>query len=206
MTNVTFNDTLNPELKPITENEAMRRSIDYSRFVNISINPSNIEGYVYNNIDNVSEFNISVDEGISDYSITFIGINSLNPETGEPEEYDYEMLREIKSDENGFFNTSGLLPGYYQLTVTDVNDFLIENTIIPIYEGNNSYDILNPKPGAIEGTVYFDENNNGQFDSNEELNNVNLELQYSVTGPMRIIDTKISDSSGRFSFTSLVIS
>jgi hypothetical protein len=204
MKNISFNKNDNSELRPITDDEAMRISEEYTRFVNISIDPANIKGHVYDNLDNVSDYNASIDNGIPNLSVSLIGIKSFNPDNGEPEEYDFDMYAELNTNETGYYSTTGLLPGYYQLIITDNDDFIISNTIIPLYEGNNWHNISNPKPGSLGGTVYFDQNKNNQYDSGEEMENTEVELFYSTNIDIKSVDSQIVDSSGRFFFTSLV--
>jgi len=203
--NVTFDSTTDPELAHITDDEAMRRGGDYNRLVNISIDPANIEGYVYFNNDTNDVYNESVDETLSGATVVLFGIDEMDPSNGQPVMYDYSMYKELTADEEGHYNASSLMPGYYRITTSDPDGFLIDDTLIMLYSGNTSHNISKPKPGAIEGTIYFDENGNSQYDDGEEMDDVDVKLQYTkLTTGLEVIDSLSTDETGRYSFSSLV--
>jgi dolichyl-diphosphooligosaccharide--protein glycosyltransferase len=205
MKNVTFDSTTDPELAPITDDEAMRRGGDYNRLVNISIDSANIEGYVYSNKDTNDAYNESVDEPLSGATVGLVGIDEMDPSTGQPVRYDYSMYRELTTDEKGYYNASSLMPGYYRITTSDPDDFLIGDALILLYSGNTSHNISKPKPGAIEGNIYFDENGNSQYDIGEEMSNVDVKLQYTkLTTGLEVVDSLTTDETGSYSFSSLV--
>ncbi len=202
--NVTFDSTTDPELAPITDDEAMRRGGEYDRLVDISIDPANIEGYVYFNNDTNDAYNESVDESLSGATVVLVGIDEMDPSTGQPVRYDYSMYRELTTDEKGYYNASSLMPGYYRITTGDSDDFLIDDALILLYSGNTSHNISKPKPGAIEGNIYFDENGNSQYDVGEEMSNVVVKLQYAKPTGLDIVDSLTTDETGSYSFSSLV--
>ena len=202
--NVTFDSVTNPELAPITDDEAMRRGGDYNRFVNISIDPASVEGYVYINQDNNDVYNESVDEPLSGATVVLFGIDEMDPSTGQPVRYDYSMYRELTTDEKGYYNDSSLMPGYYRIITSDPDGFLIDDALIILYSGNTSHNISKPKPGAIEGNIYFDENGNSQYDVGEEMSNVVVKLQYAKPTGLDIVDSLTTDETGNYSFSSLV--
>lgn len=203
--NVTFGSTTDPGLAPITDDEAMRRGGDYNRLVNISIDPANIEGYVYFNKDTNDVYNESVDEPLSGATVVLVGIDEMDPSTGQPVRYDYSMYGELTTDEKGYYNASSLMPGYYRITTGDPDGFLIDDALILLYSGNTSHNISKPKPGAIEGNIYFDENGNSQYDVGEEMSNVDVKLQYTkLTTGLEVVELLTTDETGRYSFSSLV--
>ncbi|MCK5259118.1 MAG: hypothetical protein KAJ69_06310, partial [Thermoplasmatales archaeon] len=202
--NVTFDSVTNPELVPITDDEAMRRGGDYNRFVNISIDPVSVEGYVYINQDNNDVYNESVDEPLSGAIVVLFGIDEMDPSTGQPVQYDYSMYRELTTDEKGYYNDSSLMPGYYRIITSDPDGFLIDDALIILYSGNTSHNISKPKPGAIEGNIYFDENGNNQYDMEEGMGNVVVKLQYAKPTGLDIVDSLTTDETGSYSFSSLV--
>ncbi len=200
---VTFNSTDNPELAPITDEEAMRmHGTNYERTINITVDPAFIEGYVYDNKDNIEEYNKSVDEPLSDVKITFIEVNKFDPDAGQPEEYG--DFRELTTDENGYFNTSDLRPGIY-LVQSTLDDFLIHENYAFISSGINTYNISKPKPASVEGIVYFDENDNREYDSGEELEDVDVQLLYPKADlTPKFVDSLSTDQTGEYSFSSLI--
>jgi protocatechuate 3,4-dioxygenase beta subunit len=115
------------------------------------------------------------------------------------------MYRELTTDEKGYYNASNLMPGYYRITTSDPDGFLIDDTLIMLHSGNTSHNISKPKPGAIEGNIYFDENGNSQYDVGEEMSNVDVKLQYTkLTTGLEVIDSFTTDETGSYSFSSLV--
>lgn len=204
MTNVTFNGEPGTPLAPISEDEAMRRSENYTRVINISIQPANINGYVYEDKENESNYNASVDQPLENAKVILQGIKKFDPDTGQPLEYDMGMIRTVNTDADGYYQISDLLPGYYQIIVENADGYQIENTLIALPEGNTSHNISQPKPGGVEGTVYFDENQNGKYDSGEELNNVNIDIFYTTTGDDKHVGSLVTDETGTYSFTSLL--
>jgi len=200
---ITFNTTDNPELAPITEEEAMRmQGTNYERTLNITIDPAFIQGYAYENKDNVEEYNVSVDEPLSGVDVTFIEINTFDPDTGQPNEYG--DFRRLTTDEKGYFNTSGLRPGIY-LVQAALDGFLIHENYAFISSGNNTYNFSKPKPANVEGTIYFDENDNNEYDNGEELENVEVQLLYPTADLTPIfVDSLLTNQTGKYSFSSLI--
>ena len=205
--NVTFNGTKGSELAPISDDEAMRFGGDYNRYVNITIEPASIQGYVYKDKDNDTVYNSSVDEPLSDVLLVILGVDKFNAENGQPEQYDYTMyIDNLTTDKMGYYSsykTLDLLPGYYRL-MAYTDDFLIYDTIVPLYSGNSSYNISEPKRSSVSGSVYFDENANNEFDNGEALNNVDIVIKY--THPFvgeKLIETFTTDATGSYSFDSL---
>ncbi len=204
MQNVTFNDENTTSiLAPITEDEAARRG-SYQRTVDITIKPGDIQGYVYKNNDNNTVYNASVDSPLNDVTISFYGINTVNPSSGQPQSYDNTMIKSDVTDENGYYNASGFLPGYYQVIATNAEGYMIDNTLLPVYGGNNTYDIAHPEPGDAQGVIYFDDNNDGKYDIGEEMNGVKVDLLYTTLGDEKLVGSLTTNATGGYSFSGLV--
>ena len=200
--NVTFNQFDKSEYAIISDNEAMRMTDNYSRYVDISIDPASIEGFVYIDQDENDFYNISSDEILKDVDINIIEISEIDPNTGQPLLIGEFM--NLKTDDGGYFNTSNLMPGFYLIQAI-LDDFLIHESFLGLPSGNTFYNISKPKEGAVEGTIYFDDNNNGLYDSGEEMNDVEVEIDYSlIEGSIKIVDTLITDDDGKYSFYSLI--
>lgn len=204
MVDVTFGE--NGMHPVITEEEATRAADNYRRYVDINIPEGFIEGYVYDKkCKNSSEdvYNESVDRPIANATVMVYGIESLDPNQGTPTAYDFEYFKEIETDENGYYNVSSLLPGYYQLLVKTKDGFEIENTLIPVHGGNNWYNVSKPEFASVEGIVYYDESKSGEYDSDvdEILDNTTVRLIHTTT------DTEIAnittDDDGFYSFEDL---
>ena len=200
--NVTFNQFDKSEYAIISDNEAMRMTDNYSRYVDISIDPASIEGFVYIDQDENDFYNISSDEILKDVDINIIEISEIDPNTGQP--LIIGEFMNLKTDDGGYFNTSNLMPGFYLIQAI-LDDFLIHESFLGLPSGNTFYNISKPKEGAVEGTIYFDDNNNGLYDSGEEMNDVEVEINYSlIEGSIKIVDTLITDDDGKYSFYSLI--
>ncbi|UCF12328.1 MAG: glycosyltransferase family 39 protein [Thermoplasmatales archaeon] len=203
MKTITFNSTTDLDLAPITEDEAMRtEGTNYERVVNITIDPADIEGYVYQNNDNNDDYNTSSDEPLANAKISLIEMEEFDPETGQPSQFG--SFNELTTDEMGYYNTSDLKPGIYLIQAI-LDDFVIHENYLFIYSGNNSYNISKPKPASVKGTIYFDENENNEFNIGEEMNNVDVEILYpKVDGDKKHVDSITTDETGTYSFSSLI--
>ena len=194
-----FNSTTNPDLFPISDDEAMRKSdSNYERFLNITIDPANIEGYVYIDKDDDGTYNASIDQPFSDAVVLLFEIE--DPMTEEPP----TIVDTVQVDETGYYNITDKLPGYYRVTAATAEGLTIHlEDFVNLYSGNNSYDIPKPKDAAIEGMVYYDDNLNDKYDSGEELigATVNLVVKGQTTTD---INTTTTDNKGRYYFGSLI--
>jgi len=198
--NITFNEeNTDPLLSPITEDEATRTG-EYHRMVNILIEPGSIDGIVYEELGDAEGYNASIDQPLANCDIVLYPIDSLDPSSGTPTAYDFDNLQQVVTDENGYYNASGLLPGYYQLIVLNDEGYQIENILLPINEGENTFDVVQPLPGGVNGIVYFDSNNNGQHDTGEEIEDTTVDLVYASTGSNTVVESLITDASGSYSF------
>ncbi len=203
MTNVTFSD--DGMYPAITEDEATRTSDNYRKQVDIEIPPASLEGYVYdNNDDSEKVYNASVDEPLEGAEVLVYGVDALDPNQGRPTAYDWDYLKDLTTDENGYYNVSDLLPGYYQIIVQTKDGFQIENTLIPLTGGQNWHNTTKPQKGNAEGTVYFDENGNDEIDTGEEMSDVTIDVVYTTTGTDKIVETITTDEKGRYETSSFL--
>jgi len=199
---ITFNSTSDPELATITDDDAMRvKGSNFERIINITVDPATFEGYVYQNKDDDDAYNVSSDDPLSDVEITLWEIDETDPETGQP--VGYGTFNQATTDDQGHYNVSGLMPGIYMIRAV-LDDFVIHENYAFIYSGNNSYNISKPKPAAVEGTIYFDENENDIYDNGEEMGNANVELLYTkADGENKLVKTMTTDETGSYAFSSL---
>jgi hypothetical protein len=201
--NVTFDSNANPELFPISDDEAMRKEgTNYERIINIAITPANIEGYVYQNQDDNETYNVLSDKSLPDVEITLYEIEEFDLQTGNVNRV--ATVHTLATTNNGRYNASGLMPGFYLIRAT-LDDFVIHENYLQIRSGNNSYNISKPKPATVEGEVFYDENSNGEYDAGEELSNVDVELLYNtLEEAKKQVSKTTTDSMGRYSFSSLI--
>jgi len=198
-------------LAPITDDDAMRKSTNYERFLNITIDPASAEGFVYSDIDGDGAFNKSIDEPVENANVVFYEVlefdttqlqsNRLIPVV------EQTPFREVAvTNESGYYNVSGLMPGYYAIN-TYIDEIPIGQDIIDFYSGNNTYDVIKPKNSAVEGTVYFDIDRNGELNSGDEIiDNATVQLIYTslLTDENITIDNVTTGSDGVYSFTDII--
>jgi dolichyl-diphosphooligosaccharide--protein glycosyltransferase len=197
--NITFNGLAGTEYAPITDNEAMRRDgYDYERFLNITIDPANISGYVFNDTDFNDIYNSSIDEPLSDLYVGFFEITNFAEDRVDLDALNATVVR---TDENGFYNASDMLPGIYRMIVTDENGFYRHFNDVAINQGDNNYDAVTTKQSNLEGIVYYDENMDEEYSPDDTLiTDAEIELIFNGT----TIRTTKTDSNGFYSFRSLV--
>jgi hypothetical protein len=197
MANVTIGeDGLYPA---ITEAEATRADDNYRRQIDIELPSGSLEGYLYDNKDDTADiYNESTDEALDGATVQIYGVDSLDPNQGTPTAYDWNNVHELTTDENGHYNISKLLPGYYQVVAITSDGFQMENRIIQVNAENNWHNVSKPQPGNVEGTVYFDENENGEVDDGEEMVDASIDVIYASTGTNKVVETVSTDENGEY--------
>ena len=187
---ISFNSTKDPNYYPITDNEAMRMNgTNYTRMLNITVPPSSISGYVFNDTNGNNSYDLNKDVPLSNVTIqirSIFGENSYNATT----------------DSNGHYNISNVLPGIYNLVATYNGFDIHKNESLFLPSGTTSYNISNPKPSSVKGKIFYDRNGNNKYDAGEAIKGANVKLIYSKTG--LIAKTNITDSSGEYMFTGVV--
>jgi len=191
----------------VSEDEAMRLTDDKGRINigNITINPAGVEGYVFENKDDNNSFDSSSDKVLSNVSVNLIEITSID-QTGQPDTAGGDR-GENTSSESGFYGVSDLFPGRYQLYASE-GEFNIYGNLVNLHSGTKTLNISKAKPSNVEGKVFYDENQNGKYDSGEELKDVTVSLLHKKTTEMFTVASEIkndtTDNKGDFSFTNLI--
>ena len=137
--NITFNKFDDSDYSIITEAEAMRMTDNYSRYIDIIIDPASVEGFVYFDKDENKSYNISYDEALDNIDINVIEIVEFDPNSGQP--LTTGNFIKLKTNDVGYFNTSGLLPGYYAIQALS-DDFLINQSFVSFHSYLNC--LINP--------------------------------------------------------------
>jgi len=190
MKNVTFDGEEGSEFAPISDDDAMRRGSNYERFLNISIEPANLEGYFYIDEDDDGTYNNSVDTPIEDVYFELYDIaNAESPKT-------------FLSNKDGLFKTSNLLPGYYYIKAIK-DGYTLNEQLINLYENKNYYNISELKHSSIEGKIYYEDESNTISDAGVLLFYQRLDIQGEVEEEFVVNGTE-SDVNGRFAFYDLV--
>jgi hypothetical protein len=206
MKTVTFNSTSDPELAPITDDEAMRKQdTNYERAINITVDPATVEGYIYKNNDENTSYNSSVDEPLENVQVVLLEIEEFDPDTGTPVQFNYSGSRIVLTNKTGYYNASELKPGIYFVRAM-LDDYVIHEGYAFMYSGNNSYNISKPLPATVNGTIYFDENSNSKYDTGEEMDGVTVDLLYTkLDGSNKFVSSLVTEGTGSYSFASLIL-
>jgi len=202
MKDVYFNGEEGTAMAPISDDESMRMlGTEFERYVNISVEPGSLGGYVYEDNDDNGSYNASFDTPLSDVTVTLFEVTEFDA-SGQPINFNPQIT--VTTDEDGYYNSSGLQPGYYIIRAI-LDDFVIHEDYQPIISGENTLDVAKPKLSNVEGTVFFDENDNGAYDSGEEMSDVELELTYTkVDGQTKSVDSYTTTATGSYSFNALL--
>jgi hypothetical protein len=173
-----------------------------------------ISGYVYLDCPDNSGIRTPTDQGLAGVTVTLTGTNDLGPISP----------ISMKTDANGFYEFPNLRGGTYTVTETQPSGYLdgkeTRGNVTPI-PGSVGTDVINQivigngvgatennfgelTPGAINGFVYQDTNENGLKDVGEPgIINVTMRLTgENELGPITPIDV-ITDANGLYNFTNL---
>ncbi|MBN1280906.1 MAG: hypothetical protein JXA00_04580, partial [Candidatus Thermoplasmatota archaeon] len=191
---ITFNNTSSLLYPPLTDAEAMRMNgTNYTRFFNITVNLSTLEGYVYEDNNNNGSYEPSIDTPLSGITI---------------ELQDYYFGRPVPStttDAQGHYLFQNLYPSKYNISAIEDGYTLLERRGINVEPDENMYNISKPKLAAINGVVYRDTDDDFDYTAGEEVSGVNVELTYTtLDGTQITVGTKTTDATGSYSFASLV--
>ena len=192
---------------PITDDDAMRvDGSNYLRNITINIDPAFCDGYVFHDLDDDGKYNSSVDEPIKDAQVEFIEINQFN-EQFQPSDYSLDYT--ATTDESGYYNTTGLMPGWYIINFKD-NDFIIFQNYTQLIAGNQSQNAHMPDKSSVEGQIYYDDNFNGVFEPNSDeiIDNADVKLYYNYfignQASQKLIGNLTTGLDGRYSFTDII--
>ena len=187
---IVFNSTTDPDYYPITEDEATRRpGVNYTRFLHINVNSSSLSGYVFDDINDNGSFDKNIDTPLANVQIKL-------------EDQVNQGTYVATSNETGYYHLSNLFPSIYKLTATLDGFEIYKNESLFLKPDENTYNITKPKPSSVEGIIFYDANNNREYDSGEEMKNADVQLIYSKTGA--VIDSSITNSTGYYRFNNLV--
>ncbi|MCJ7572442.1 MAG: carboxypeptidase regulatory-like domain-containing protein, partial [Candidatus Thermoplasmatota archaeon] len=213
MQRVMFDSKNDTDYAPISEADAMRKTgSNFERTINITIYPANVSGYVYDNLDGKSGYNTTTgDKPLDTSMLLFYEIDKFNESqiaNGRlvPEEVS-NTPNYVFTNESGYYNISGLLPGYYALNVY-TGDYMIYQEIIPFATGNNTLDIARPINSSVSGTVYYNNDDNSSYnpDVDETISDAKVELIYYSNLRQTYLSSKntTTNSNGYYSFTDIV--
>lgn len=169
------------------------RLTTHVRFVNITVNTSTIQGYVYEDNNNNSTYEPGIDTPLSGVRIQVK--DEFRPEVG---------TFNLTTDAQGHCIRSGLFPSKYNISAIQ-NGFTLSSSSVIVKPDNNSYNISKPKLAGVTGKVYYDTNKNSKVDANEGIGPARIDLLYTnLAGQKVLVNTFTTDTSGSYSFSALV--
>jgi dolichyl-diphosphooligosaccharide--protein glycosyltransferase len=216
--NVSFDGPSGSAYAPINDDDAMRQpDSNYERWLNISIQPANLSGYIFDDKDDDGIFNSSVDQPLNDVNVVATEILIIKSETDQTTGQTQQSINKtgnvvnVTCDENGSYNFSGILPGLYRLEFYDEKGFVLDIIDIEIYEGDNIYNVKKPKSANIEGIVYYDANLNEEYNDGEEISGASVKIYHYYPIPIinptsykqELIGETTTDADGNYSFKGL---
>ena len=161
---LTFNET--GILAPISDDEAMRIGEHQRDLGEIVIEPGNLEGYIFDDLDGDGLYVPENDSGV--------GMNAFVQEVllfnadGQATSFGPEQTLTVDTV-SGFYNISNLRPGFYYMEVTDKLGVITFSELVSVPSGNTSRNVSIAKQSDLKGSIYFDKNENGVFDSDEQI-------------------------------------
>ena len=170
----------------------MRKGSNYERILNITIEPATIEGHFYVDDDYDRTYNTSVDTPLQNINISIYDIVDIRAPAAM-----------AVTDESGFYNVSGLLPGFYYIRA-EQNGFVIGEQLAELYQFNNYYNISQLEYSAVKGKVYYEDEDNTIPAATVSLTYKRMDLQGEVDERL-FVDTAVTDSNGEYEFTKTLI-
>jgi len=192
--NVTFDGTLGSGTVPISDDDAMRKGTNYERTLNITILPALFQGYIYLDNNDNGSFNQSVDTTVKNVNISLYELLSETQTT---------LADVVASDVNGHFIASDLLPSYYFVR-SEKNGFVINETLVPLYENENYLNFSEMKHSSIAGKVYYNDEDNSIGGADVELTYNRMDISGQTVEAEILAGTTTTDSNGEYAFSDLV--
>ncbi|MCX6672000.1 MAG: hypothetical protein NTX92_08785, partial [Euryarchaeota archaeon] len=192
---IRFNQTNNTLYSPVTDAEAMRlNGSRYSRNFNISVNLSTLEGFVYRDNNNNGSY-----EPANDTPLPGITIELNDYYFGRP-------VQPTTTNADGHYIFKDIYPSKYNISAVNESGYTLLNMKgINVEPDNNTYNISQPKPSAINGVVYFDTNKDSKYTTGEEISDVNVRLTYTkLDGSKMPVTIATTGAVGSYAFPSLM--
>jgi dolichyl-diphosphooligosaccharide--protein glycosyltransferase len=198
---ITFNDTKSLLYPPVTDAEAMRlNGTNYTRFFNLSINLSTLEGFVYDDNNNNGTYEPTIDTPLSGITVE---LNDYYFGT-----LLHEAISPVITDAQGHYIFRNLYPSKYNISAIENGFTLFKKggqDGINIEPDHNSFNISKPKPSAVRGVIYYDTNKDTKYTAGEEASNVEVKLSYTTLDATEMpVDTITTNAAGTYMFSSLI--
>lgn len=190
---ITFNSTDDSLYAAVTESEATRLASNYSRFFDLTVNMSTLEGFVYQDINNNGSYDPTIDTPLPGITIQLEDV------------YFEREIAPIVTNEEGYYIFTDLYPSKYTISAIEDGYTLLGNQEINVEPDKNYYNVSKPKLAAVKGIVYVDANEDIAYTPGEELSDVHVQLTYTtLDGTQMDVDTKVTGATGAYDFTSLI--
>ncbi|MFH1102028.1 MAG: STT3 domain-containing protein [Methanobacteriota archaeon] len=191
---IRFNSTDTPIYAPITEDEAMRKT-DYTRILNVAVNFSTVEGYVYEDNNNNGSYEPTIDTPLR--GITLEVTDQYNQYFG----FGRDLVPPVVTDQNGSYQFTRLYPSVYMIVASE-DGFELHSETIPVSPDHQFFNISKPKLSGVQGAVYFDSNKDGAYTAGEQMSGVNVKLIYAKNN--RLVNSITTTGTGAYNFPSLI--
>lgn len=165
------------------------------------VTPAEIQGYVYKDINDNDGYNPLNDETVMNATISVKKVDDIIVNSS----ITYRTSVETITDEKGYYTLSNLMPGYYLVNVS-YNGFLIHQSSVILLSGAKKFHNMSyTKPASLQGIVYYDRNNNGFYDSGEELPADVVTLLYiKSNNEKKLVESIRTDDKGAYRFPSVL--
>lgn len=178
---------------PISEEEATREVSDYTRIINITVNTSTLEGYLYENKNSNTTYEPGIDTPLAGVTVQLIDEFSQQGTT-------YNLI----TDAQGHYIATNLFPSKYNVSAIQ-NGFTLHSQSVIVSPDHHYYNMSKPLPAAVSGTTYYDWNKDLKYNAGEEVGSVHIDLLYTkLDGTKMLVNSLTSSAQGAYSFTSLV--
>lgn len=166
------------------------RKTNYTRFINLTVNLSTIEGYVYNDNNGNNSYDLGVDTPLSNITIS-----------PQDEFFIRGEIPSVQTDANGHYLIPNIYPSKYTIYALE-NGFEINNASVAVTPGHLWYNVSKPKLAGAQGKVFYDTNKDLSYDLGEEMNGVTVQIRYANDN--KLVSTMITSGSGDYAFSSLI--
>jgi dolichyl-diphosphooligosaccharide--protein glycosyltransferase len=187
-----LNQTSNASYATITDAEAMRTfGTDYQRQFNLSINNSDLNGYIFTDTNKNNTYQPGVDTPLANITVhlddLFFG----------------RSIPDVKTDATGHYRFPSIPPSKYNISAIE-HGFTLNTKETDVEPNIFWQNLSKPLSGGLKGTVYFDANTNNKVDTGETKANANVTLTYTqLSGSRLTVGHQLTDTTGTYQFPNL---
>ncbi len=177
--------------------------------------PAAISGYVFVDYDDDGHYDAGIEPGIAGVTIQVIALDTVNGSTG---------IRTLTTDENGFYEATGLVPGKYRVVEVQPPGYFdgkdeagtvlgvtvgaavnpgdeINGIMLGGGQAGVQYNFGELPPGSISGRIHVDPNGDCDWDNPEQLlAGVTVDL---LDDQGNVLETTTTNELGEYRFENL---